>query len=231
MCNIACIDFGKANISRKDVEGKRVIEVGARDVNGSLRSVIEQFSPAEYIGVDIHPGKGVDIICSAVDILDRFGKESFDLLICTEVLEHIEDWRRAISNFKQLLKPAGTLLLTTRSKGFYCHDIPYDFWRYETADMQAIFSDLQIEKIETDPLDPGIFLKARRPERFTENDLSDHKLYSVMKGGHTLRITKLHRYIFKVRRFLWLILPRPLKNTIRARKINLPWFQIEDFYR
>ena len=231
MCNIACNEFVKANISKKDVEGKRVIEVGARDVNGSSRPDIEKFSPADYVGVDIHPGKGVDQICSAVDLLDRFGEKSFDLLICTEVLEHIEDWRHVISNFKQILKPDGILFLTTRSKGFYCHEKPFDFWRYEMADMQAIFSDLNIEAIEKDPVDQGIFLKARRPEMFVENNLSDYKLYSVIKGGHTLNIKESDRYLFKLRRFLWLILPKPLKNTIKARKISLPWFQFDDFYR
>jgi glycosyltransferase involved in cell wall biosynthesis len=32
---------------------KGFLEVGSRDVNGSLRLIIERLSPAEYIGVDI----------------------------------------------------------------------------------------------------------------------------------------------------------------------------------
>jgi hypothetical protein len=40
MCNAACIRFGKAQLSKDDIRMKRVIEVGALDLNGSLRGVV-----------------------------------------------------------------------------------------------------------------------------------------------------------------------------------------------
>ena len=63
MCNAACIEFGKRHLREKDIRGKSVIEVGALDVNGSLRSVVQTFGPGNYIGVDIKEGRGVDLIC------------------------------------------------------------------------------------------------------------------------------------------------------------------------
>jgi hypothetical protein len=65
MCTQSCIDFGIRNVCRADIEGKRVLELGSYIVNGSLRDIILKFGPKEYIGVDIVPGPGVDVVCGA----------------------------------------------------------------------------------------------------------------------------------------------------------------------
>lgn len=139
MCIVECLDFGRENVKVEDVKGKAVIEVGSYDVNGSYRSIVQPLEPDSYIGVDIEKGPGVDQLCDACNLVQHFGMEKFDLLISTEVMEHVNDWRKVISNFKHVLKPNGVLLLTTRSRGFPYHGYPCDFWRYEIEDFQSIF--------------------------------------------------------------------------------------------
>lgn len=188
MCHPLCIDFAVNALVKREIEGKRVLEVGALDVNGSARLQIEKFKPVEYIGVDVVMGTGVNEICSATDILNRYGKESFDVIIATELLEHVNDWKKAVNNFKDVLKSNGILLITTRSIGFGYHGFPYDYWRFEEKDMRYIFSDFIIERLEKDPLVPGVFMKARKPLPFSRADISDYPLYSIMlrrKTGNT----------------------------------------------
>lgn len=180
MCNIACLDFGKEHLTKQDIEGKRVIEIGAKDVNGSLRPFAEALKPAEYVGIDLEKGPGVDQICNVYELVDRFGPDSFDVAISSEMIEHVQDWRKAFSQIKTILKPGGIVLITTRSIGFPYHDYPFDYWRYELDDMQAIFSDMEIEALEPDTSDPGVLVKARKGEKFIENDLSSHALYSMV---------------------------------------------------
>lgn len=180
MCNSSCIDFGKANLGEEDIRGKSVIEVGSLDVNGSLRPAIQSFGPSSYIGVDIQAGRGVDRICKVEDLVGAFGAKSFDLVICTELLEHVVDWSKAIHNLKEIVKPLGRLLITTRSREFEYHGYPFDFWRYEAADMEFIFSDFDIKGLKNDPEAPGIFVAARKPLDFIENKVNRYKLHSML---------------------------------------------------
>jgi SAM-dependent methyltransferase len=199
VCNDACIEFAVAQLHKDDVKDKKVLEVGARDVNGSVRPLVEASGPASYLGVDLEGGPGVDEICRAENLVTRYGPESFDLVICTEMLEHVRNWRTVISNLKQVIAPGGVLFLTTRSKGFGFHGYPFDFWRYEMTDMEVLFSDFSIEALIPDRCDPGVLLKGRKPKQFQERDLSAHSLYSMMTGGRALGIHSRDIVLFRAR--------------------------------
>lgn len=182
MCNVACIQFGMNNISPTDIKNKRVLEIGSLDFNGSLREYILSLEPSEYIGTDIVSGKGVDVICRAEDLLGIYGPESFDLIISTEAIEHIFDWRSTINNIKSLCKLNGSILITTRSYGFPLHGWPHDHWRFETYDLKYIFSDFTKVMVQKDP-DFGSFIKARKPDKYIDYrqiNLSDYYLYNII---------------------------------------------------
>jgi SAM-dependent methyltransferase len=188
--NINCIVFGASKLREKEVTGMRVMEVGSCDINGSLRPIVESWKPAEYVGVDIEKGPGVDVVCRAEDLDGYFPKDSFDIVISTEMIEHIEDWRKAVSSIKAVCKPQGIILITTRSIGFRYHGFPHDFWRYTSEDMEEIFSDCDILALEKDTDTKGVFIKARKKEDFVERDLSTHMLYSIVANKRVKEISK-----------------------------------------
>lgn len=196
MCHASVIFFGVKNLSREDIENKRVIDVGSHSYNGNMSIVAEKMKPKEYIGVDMIPGPGVDVVCLAEDLVQRFGENSFDTVISNELMEHARNWREVISNMKRILKPGGTILLTTRGKGFKIHAYPHDYWRYEVEDMQKIFSDFIIEILIPDPQAPGVLLKAKKPEKFIENDLSNISLFSVVTNKRSLNLSDQEVEIF-----------------------------------
>jgi len=192
MCNAAVIEFFINSIRIEEFNEKRILEVGSKYVNGSVRPLIEKFTcPKEYIGVDIESGKYVDIMLPAERLVEFFGEEAFDVVISTELLEHVKDWRLVINNMKRTLKKGGYIYVTTRSYGFPQHGYPYDYWRYETEDMRKIFSDFEIVVLEKDPLAPGVFLKARKPANYTPNNLQNIALYSMIIGKRTNSIPEL----------------------------------------
>lgn len=149
-----------------DTRDLRVLEVGSRNVNGSYRGLIEPC--VEYIGVDLDGGPGVDVQCDAAELQTVIGRRRFDLVVCTEMLEHAERWAEVIHNLKAAVTPGGLLIVTTRSPGFPRHDYPGDWWRFTQEHMRDMFSDFEIIALEDDPSEPGVFLYARKPIRFAE---------------------------------------------------------------
>jgi hypothetical protein len=63
MCTVDCLMFGIRHPRPEEVKDRDVIEVGACEVAGSLRPVVESWGPGSYLGVDIVAGNGVDEIC------------------------------------------------------------------------------------------------------------------------------------------------------------------------
>lgn len=67
--------------------------------------------------VDIIPGlfKPTDMSCKNVDLNKKlpFDNGTFDLVLCREGIEHLENQFKTIRNFRRVLKPSGWLLIST----------------------------------------------------------------------------------------------------------------------
>lgn len=212
--------FVQRQVKLHDVSGRRVLEVGSNDPNAVVRSIVEPLQPADYIGVDVAAGAGVDMVCPAERLLDQFGPGSFDLVVSTEVLEHVRDWRLVVHNLKGVLCDGGLLVATTRSRGFEFHGYPLDFWRYQPEDIQAIFGDLDIEALEEDREDPpGVFFRARRVAPFEEQDLTAYRLYSVVRRHQTRTATSLDvataRCLAAGKAITEQVLPQAVRDALR----------------
>lgn len=158
------MDFVCRTLSAEHVAGKRVLEVGSYDVNGTVRPHVESLGPAEYLGVDAADGPCVDMVADCANLANAVGYAAWDVVITTEMLEHVEDWRACMYQLVAALKPGGVLLITTRSPGFPYHPFPEDYWRYTRAQMRSILNalGLHVLVIEDDP-EPGVFALALRP--------------------------------------------------------------------
>lgn len=177
------MQFLGERVAGSEIRDLNVLEVGAQDVNGSPRSVILPHKPKKYVGVDFSHGKGVDLVMDVKDLTSYFGKESFDVVISTEMLEHASDWRVAVNQMKDVLQQGGLLILTTRGPGFPYHGYPHDYWRFTVNDFKDIFSDMWILHVDkdTDPCSPGVFLKAKKTGATGTIDLSSISVAPVSR--------------------------------------------------
>src|SRR5262245_36813392 len=105
--------FARGLLSGDEVAGKTVLEVGSCDVNGSVRPIIEAHHPASYLGVDGAAGPRVDRVADCVDLAATFGEAAFDVVVTTEMLEHVADWRRCVANLAMVVAEGGLLVITT----------------------------------------------------------------------------------------------------------------------
>lgn len=148
------------------VAGRSVLEVGAGDVNGSVRPSIVAGAPASYLGVDVTPGPGVDRVLDVVQLVEEFGSNAFDIVVSTEMLEHVADWRGAVLALATVA--ADRLVITTRSPGFPYHPFPEDNWRFTVEQMGAILAAVGFvyRQVLDDPQHPGVFAVARKSKRW-----------------------------------------------------------------
>jgi glycosyltransferase involved in cell wall biosynthesis len=182
MCGTWCLDFVRSS-TEYWIDKPRVLEVGSLDVNGSPREDCFKLA-SEYIGIDLSAGKCVDRVLPAEDIVKEYGKNSFDVVISTEMLEHADDWIASVYNMILALKSNGILVLTARSLGFGIHGYPFDNFRFETSDFKSIFEDVgEILKLESDKTGgPGAGIILRKKSK---------KITDVEYGNWLLKLTNM----------------------------------------
>jgi len=88
--------------------GCRVVEFGSRDINGTPRQWFRQ--PAEYVGIDFHGGKGVDVVGVAHEWEPEAAE--YDVVVSTEMLEHDPFWKETLTHAASLLASGGVLVFT-----------------------------------------------------------------------------------------------------------------------
>ncbi len=93
-----------------------------------------------------HDIASVDAIASAQRL--PFRDDTFDCVLCTEVLEHLPNPVQALTEFRRVLKTGGRIFLTTP---FFnpLHEIPYDYYRYTPFALRymAEQAGLQLESL------------------------------------------------------------------------------------
>ena len=116
-------------------EGSRILDAGAgtmkyRDYCSHLRYVSQDFGQYNVSGdgVGLHSDQfdygELDIVSDIVEIPEE--TNSFDAVMCVEVLEHLPNPDRAIKEFGRLLRPGGTLVMTAPFSSL-THMAPYHF--------------------------------------------------------------------------------------------------------
>ena len=82
-----------------------VLDAGAYDINGNNRYLFENYT---YVGIDVHEGNNVDIICPIHELEIT---TQFDVVITTNMLEHDMHWKKSIAKLISLTKPNGLLMM------------------------------------------------------------------------------------------------------------------------
>lgn len=153
------------------VPAKRVLEIGSRNINGSIRAL---FPDADYIGIDLEPGRGVDLIGDGATFVPPW---SPDLVITCETLEHAENWREVLTHCAQVLAVGGTLLATMATHGRAEHSAvdggPLPAGEYygnvDPAELEAHLGPLfSVVEVETHPGRGDLYVRASGPRRAVE---------------------------------------------------------------
>lgn len=101
-------------------------------------------STTRYHGIDIEDASKFDYANPQVTHFNGrdipFDDNKFDGFICTEVLEHVFEHQRLISDIHRVLKPGGTGIVTVPWSARY-HYIPHDYFRYTPSALSILFGN------------------------------------------------------------------------------------------
>jgi SAM-dependent methyltransferase len=114
--------------ARGTTQSSRCLDVGCG--GQPLRGKLEQLK-FQYSSLDLTQNEAGTV--EHIGAIDRelpatLRQQGFDLVICTEVLEHVANWRAAFDNLSNLLNPGGRLLITCPHI-WVPHEEPFDYFR------------------------------------------------------------------------------------------------------
>ncbi len=122
----------EAERAAADLGRYRVLDAGC-----GFRPYEPFFAPhaAEYVGVDLdNPAADLEGTVEALPVPDG----SFDLVLCTQVLEHADDPAAAVRELRRVLAPGGRVLASTHGTAVY-HPAPNDHWRWTHTGLEQLF--------------------------------------------------------------------------------------------
>ena len=138
--------FVKSCAERYDRPG-RLLDIAPQVHEGAAA----HFRHASVLTLDKDPGARADLhldICA--DNSGTLAADSFDFILCTEVLEHTLDPFAAVDEMHRLLAPGGLLMASTPFN-FRIHGPLPDCWRFTEHGLRQLlrrFDVLELEALE-----------------------------------------------------------------------------------
>ncbi|MGH3003197.1 MAG: class I SAM-dependent methyltransferase [Gaiellaceae bacterium] len=103
---------------------------------------------SEYVGVDVVENPAAELLGPVETLPVEDG--SFDVVLCTQVLEHCDDPARAVRELRRVTARGGRVLASTHGVQVY-HPSPVDYWRWTHEGLRRLFeqngdwSSLEVE--------------------------------------------------------------------------------------
>jgi SAM-dependent methyltransferase len=92
---------------------------------------------AEYVGVDVaNPAAELEGTVEEIPAPDG----SFELVLCTQTLEHAENPAQAVRELRRVVASGGRVLVSTHGVQVY-HPNPDDYWRWTHAGLERLFRE------------------------------------------------------------------------------------------
>jgi SAM-dependent methyltransferase len=136
-------NFMKKAGSQYDKEGLLVLDIAPQDHAGAS----PYFKKAKVETLDIDPESGATYIADlCVSNESTLPSDNFDIVICTEVLEHTLQPFNAVDEIKRILKPGGYAFVSTPFN-FRIHGPLPDCWRFTEHGLRALFKDFELVEL------------------------------------------------------------------------------------
>jgi SAM-dependent methyltransferase len=106
-------------------------------------------SAQEHVGLDVYAGPEVDVVVDGQGAWP-LAAESFDAVLCTQVLEHVTDLDHVLGEVRRVLRSNG-LLIVSAPFAYNEHGAPHDYRRFSVRGLEQLFRrDYEILETRTE---------------------------------------------------------------------------------
>lgn len=127
-----CLDY----LAARRNERLTIVDLGSCDYNGSYRPIFAE-KTWHYVGVDLTPGKNVDLVLRDPYHWRELKTQSVDVLVSGQTFEHTEFLWETILEIARVLKPGGLCCIIAPATGSE-HRFPLDCWRILADGFRAL---------------------------------------------------------------------------------------------
>ncbi len=131
----------RATVETFDLPGP-VLEVGSYQVEGpgneGLSDLRALFAGKPYVGMDMRPGPGVDLVGDVEALPQPDG--SVGTVVAISAFEHVRHFWKGIAEVRRILRPDGVFLLACPFF-FHVHNFPHDYWRFTPKALEVLLED------------------------------------------------------------------------------------------
>ena len=108
------------------------------------------FECDEYVGIEMLDTHNPDVV-GDVRNMDMFEDSSFDSVLSNQVIEHVDEPKKVVSEMHRVLKPGGYLCVTVPFIG-RLHGMPHDYWRYSISGLAHLLEEHHFEVVLIEPM-------------------------------------------------------------------------------
>jgi SAM-dependent methyltransferase len=171
--------------ARTVAQHARVLDVGAGDA-----PYAELFAHTDYVTLDWesspHEGARAAAVSASADAIP-LPDASFDVVVLTQVLEHVRRPAVVIAEIARVLRPGGRLLATVPFV-WELHEEPHDYWRFTPYALAALLEDAGLEAVEIAPRSDSLSALAQLMKNVGWSLLGDEPDARRTQASETLRM-------------------------------------------
>lgn len=189
--------------------GSKVLTIGS---GGEINNLLYRFAKLNDFYVtsfDIDPERKPDILG---DLCNYKFDQSFDVIVCCEVLEHLHSPHLGVETILNALTTTGKLILTTPFI-FPLHDRPHDYYRFTKYGLHFLFRNFEHVTI------------TERNSYFEAIDVLWVRILQIQTNRSNLLSNFIIPFVFYLKRPITKLLDRFLKTDVMTTGYNLIAFK------
>jgi len=162
----------------------RVLDVGAGDA-----PYAELFAHTDYVTLDWasspHEGARTAAVSASADAIP-LPDAGFDVVVLTQVLEHVRRPAVVLAEIARVLRAGGRLLATVPFV-WELHEEPHDYWRFTPHALAALLADAGLEAVAIEPRSDSLSALAQLMSNVAWSLLGDAPSSRHVQASETLR--------------------------------------------